>query len=158
MQSKKAILFLMTVVTTCLHAEYAKNMPHTYANASWRFWQSRIWTWLDVSQRLGALGANSCESANSCLDYEEPKVHLLLTLIFAVCHHLSHTGVITTDQWNRVLICNERCMPTLCQRLRAWVFEILAVVEICSLKGIRLSSSVTVSVALDCHRPLGHPG
>lgn len=36
-QSKKAIIFLMTVVTTCLHAESAKNVPHTYTNASWRF-------------------------------------------------------------------------------------------------------------------------
>jgi len=37
MQSKKVIVFLMTVVTTRWHAECAKNVPHTYAKASWRF-------------------------------------------------------------------------------------------------------------------------
>lgn len=89
-QSKKAIIFLMTVVTTCLHAEGAKNVPHTYANASWRFWQSWVWTQLDVNQGLGAFGANSYEGANSCLDYEELKVHILLSLVFVVCHHLRH--------------------------------------------------------------------
>lgn len=112
MQSKKAIVRLVAVAT-CLHAEGAKSVL-ICSNASWSFWQSWIWTWLGVSQGLPALGADSCESAKSCLAYEDLKVHILLTHVFAVCQHVSRAGVTTTTQWNRVLISNERYMPTLC--------------------------------------------
>lgn len=89
---KKAIVFLVTVVATCLHAEDAKNVPHTCTNASWSFWQSWIWTWLDVSQRLGATGADSGESAKSCLAYEDSCFANSCFCSLSSCQPLSEIG------------------------------------------------------------------